>query len=54
MNDAAKTASDLAKNAGQSAAVEDAYDRLEKDMTAVKTKSPNCPKGFPTPSTPSA
>ena len=41
MNDAAKSFNDLAKGAGRSAgeaSVDDAYTRLEKDMTNVKTE----------------
>ena len=41
MNDAAKSFDDLAKGAGRSAgeaSVDDAYTRLEKDMTNVKTE----------------
>ncbi len=38
MNDAAKSFDDLPKSAGRSAAAEDAYIRLEKDITAVKTE----------------
>jgi len=37
MNDAAKTTTD-GRNVGHSAAADDAYARLEKDMTAVKTE----------------
>lgn len=37
MNDAGKTPSE-GRNGGQSAAADDAYARLEKDLTAVKTE----------------
>lgn len=38
MNDAAKSSNDPGKIAGQSAAADDGYIRLEKDITAVKTE----------------